>query len=143
VVADGNGRHHDLAAPGRDATKPGSATTPFPGVAAALLDVHGNELQTGGGLLALTKPWPSMLRTIWGDDQRYVDTYFTKWAGRPDLYFPGDGVKRDADGFYWIWGAWTTCSTCPATASAPWRWRARSWIIRPWPKPPWWARRTR
>jgi acetyl-CoA synthetase len=90
--------------PGVTATKPGSATTPYPGVAAALLDVHGHELQTGGGLLALTKPWPSMLRTIWGDDQRYVDTYFTKWAGRPDLYFPGDGVKRDADGFYWIMG---------------------------------------
>jgi acetyl-CoA synthetase len=90
--------------PGVTATKPGSATTPYPGIAAALLDVHGNELHAGGGLLAITKPWPSMLRTIWGDDQRYVDTYFTKWAGRPDLYFPGDGVKRDADGFYWIMG---------------------------------------
>ncbi len=90
--------------PGVTPTKPGSATTPYPGITAALLDVHGNELHTGGGLLAITKPWPSMLRTIWGDDQRYVDTYFTKWAGRPDLYFPGDGVKRDADGFYWIMG---------------------------------------
>ena len=61
-------------------------------------------MQVGGGLLALTHPWPSMLRTIWGDDQRYVDTYFSKWPGRPDLYFPGDGVKRDDDGYYWILG---------------------------------------
>jgi acetyl-CoA synthetase len=58
----------------------------------------------GGGLLALTRPWPSMLRTIWGDDARYVETYFTKWKDRPDLYFPGDGAKRDDDGFYWILG---------------------------------------
>jgi acetyl-CoA synthetase len=55
-------------------------------------------------LLALTKPWPSMLRTIWGDDERYVQTYFSKWPGRPDLYFPGDGAKRDPDGYYWILG---------------------------------------
>jgi acetyl-CoA synthetase len=90
--------------PGVTHTKPGSATTPFPGVRAALLDTAGNEMKTGGGLLALTHPWPSMLRTIWGDDQRYVDTYFSKWPGRPDLYFPGDGVKRDDDGYYWILG---------------------------------------
>jgi acetyl-CoA synthetase len=69
-----------------------------------LLDAKGAEIQVGGGLLALTKPWPSMLRTIWGDDQRYVDTYFSKWPGRPDLYFAGDGAKRDDDGFYWIMG---------------------------------------
>jgi acetyl-CoA synthetase len=58
----------------------------------------------GGGLLAITRPWPSMLRTIWGDDARYVETYFSKWPGRPDLYFPGDGAKRDDDGYYWILG---------------------------------------
>jgi acetyl-CoA synthetase len=86
------------------ATKPGSATVPFPGVHATLLDTQGNEVQTGGGLLAITRPWPSMLRTIWGDDQRYVDTYFSKWPGRPDLYFPGDGAKRDDDGYLWILG---------------------------------------
>jgi acetyl-CoA synthetase len=90
--------------PGVTETKPGSATTPLPGYAAALLDADGKEITVGGGLLALTKPWPSMLRTIWGDDDRYVQTYFTKWKGRPDLYFPGDGVKRDADGYYWILG---------------------------------------
>jgi acetyl-CoA synthetase len=90
--------------PGITATKPGSATVPLPGYSAAILDVKGNEIEVGGGLLALTKPWPSMLRTIWGDDARYVETYFTKWPGRPDLYFPGDGAKRDEDGYFWILG---------------------------------------
>jgi acetyl-CoA synthetase len=90
--------------PGVTETKPGSATTPLPGFSAALLDAKGTEIKVGGGLLALTKPWPSMLRTIWGDDARYVETYFTKWPGRPDLYFPGDGAKRDDDGYYWILG---------------------------------------
>ena len=90
--------------PGVTATKPGSATTPFPGYSAALLDSTAVAIDVGGGLLALTRPWPSMLRTIWNDDPRYVQTYFSKWDGRPDLYFPGDGAKRDADGFYWILG---------------------------------------
>jgi acetyl-CoA synthetase len=90
--------------PGVTATKPGSATEPLPGYRAALIDSRDKEIDIGGGLLALTKPWPSMLRTIWGDDARYVETYFSKWEGRPDLYFPGDGAKRDADGFYWILG---------------------------------------
>jgi acetyl-CoA synthetase len=90
--------------PGVTETKPGSATTPLPGYSAALLDAGGKEIKVGGGLLALTRPWPSMLRTIWGDDARYVETYFTKWPGRPDLYFTGDGAKRDDDGYYWILG---------------------------------------
>ena len=90
--------------PGVTATKPGSATQPLPGYHAALLDSSAQEIPQGGGLLALTKPWPSMLRTIWNDDPRYVQTYFSKWEGRPDLYFPGDGAKRDADGFFWILG---------------------------------------
>ncbi len=90
--------------PGVTATKPGSATQPLPGFTADLLDSTGKRIDVGGGLLALTKPWPSMLRTIWGDDARYVQTYFSKWEGRPDLYFPGDGAKRDDDGYYWILG---------------------------------------
>jgi acetyl-CoA synthetase len=90
--------------PGVTATKPGSATRPLPGYSCALLDAKANEIEVGGGLLAVTKPWPSMLRTIWGDDERYVNTYFSKWPGRPDLYFPGDGAKRDDDGYYWILG---------------------------------------
>ena len=90
--------------PGITATTPGSATTPLPGYSAALLDTSAKEIPVGGGLLALTRPWPSMLRTIWGDDARYVETYFTKWPGRPDLYFPGDGAKRDDNGNFWILG---------------------------------------
>jgi len=90
--------------PGLTETKPGSATIPLPGFSADLLDANGKTIPIGGGLLALTKPWPSMLRTIWGDDERYVQTYFSKWSGRPDLYFPGDGAKRDDDGYFWILG---------------------------------------
>jgi acetyl-CoA synthetase len=90
--------------PGITATKPGSATIPLPGFSAELLDAKGTVIPVGGGLLALTRPWPSMLRTIWGDENRYVETYFSKWPNRPDLYFPGDGAKRDDDGYYWILG---------------------------------------
>jgi acetyl-CoA synthetase len=90
--------------PGVTATTPGSATQPLPGWSAALLDSAGKEIGVGGGLLALTRPAPSMLRTIWGDDERYVQTYYSKWPGRPDLYFPGDGAKRDEDGNFWILG---------------------------------------
>ncbi|MBM3884538.1 MAG: acetate--CoA ligase [Gemmatimonadetes bacterium] len=90
--------------PGVTTTKPGSATEPLPGYRAALLDAAAGEIPVGGGLLALTRPWPSMLRTIWGDDARYVQTYFSKWPDRPDLYFPGDGAKRDEDGYFWVLG---------------------------------------
>ena len=90
--------------PGLTVTKPGSATQPLPGYSAELMDVAAKPIEVGGGLPVLTKPWPSMLRTIWGDDARYVETYFTKWAGRPDLYFAGDGAKRDDDGYFWIMG---------------------------------------
>jgi acetyl-CoA synthetase len=90
--------------PGITATKPGSATKALPGYTADLLDSTAQRIEIGGGLLAVTKPWPSMLRTIWGDDERYVQTYFSKWPGRPDLYFPGDGAKRDDDSYFWILG---------------------------------------
>src|SRR6185295_18104024 len=90
--------------PGITATKPGSGTMMLPGYSGDLLDSAGNRVDVGGGFFALTKPWPSMLRTIWGDDERYAQTYFTKWPGRPDLYFPGDSAKRDADYYYWILG---------------------------------------
>ncbi|MDB4879853.1 MAG: Acetyl-coenzyme synthetase [Gemmatimonadetes bacterium] len=90
--------------PGLTAATPGSATVPLPGYSCALLDTSAKEIPVGGGLLAITRPWPSMLRTIWGDDARYVETYFSKWPGRPDLYFPGDGAKRDENGNFWILG---------------------------------------
>ena len=90
--------------PGVTNTTPGSATVPFPGVFPELLGADGKSIRVGGGLLAITRPWPSMLRTIWGDPDRYVSTYFSKWPGRPDLYFAGDGAKRDANGYFWILG---------------------------------------
>ncbi len=88
--------------PGVTKTKPGSATVAFPGVDAALLDGDGREIGVGGGLLAIRSPWPGMLRTIYGDDKRYRDTYWSRWGGR--YYFPGDGAKRDEDGYFWILG---------------------------------------
>ncbi|HET6680727.1 MAG TPA: acetate--CoA ligase [Gemmatimonadaceae bacterium] len=90
--------------PGVTTTKPGSATQPLPGFSVELLDSNAQPIPVGGGLLAIPRPWPSMLRTIWGDEQRYVETYFSKWPDRPDLYFPGDGAKRDSDGYFWILG---------------------------------------
>jgi acetyl-CoA synthetase len=88
--------------PGAVATKPGSATRPFPGIDAVVVDDDGNVVPTGGGgFLAIRRPWPSMLRTIYGDDQRYIDTYWSRFEG---LYFPGDGVKTDSDGYYWLLG---------------------------------------
>jgi acetyl-CoA synthetase len=90
--------------PGCTDTKPGSATRPFFGVDAAILDEEGNELGANeGGFLAIRKPWPSMLRGIWGDEQRFRDTYWSKWPGGW-TYFPGDGARRDEDGFFWILG---------------------------------------
>jgi acetyl-CoA synthetase len=88
--------------PGATTTKPGSATHPFYGIDAAILDESGNEVTTGGGLLAIRKPWPAMMRGIWGDQERYRSTYWSKWGGR--FYFPGDGAIRDEDGCFWIVG---------------------------------------
>ncbi len=87
--------------PGVTATKPGSATVPFPGIEAVLLDGDGKEVKVGGGYLAIPRPWPGMLRTIWGDDERYRQVYWSRWK---DTYFPGDGAKRDEDGYFWILG---------------------------------------
>ena len=88
--------------PGGVDTKPGSATMPFPGVHAAILDDDGNEVAPpDGGFLAITKPWPGMLRGIWGDKQRFKETYWSKWK---DIYFPGDGAHKDTNGYFWIMG---------------------------------------
>jgi acetyl-CoA synthetase len=88
--------------PGLTATKPGSATRPLPGISAALVDIDGNELTEGTGLLVLTRPWPGMLRTLYGDDERFVSTYFERFG--PRTYVVGDAARRDADGYYWIIG---------------------------------------
>jgi len=88
--------------PGLTKTRPGSATFPFPGVRATILDQAGTEVPVGGGYLAITRPWPAMLRTIWRDDERYVQTYWSRW--RNDVYFPGDGAKRDQEGYFWLLG---------------------------------------
>ena len=87
--------------PGVISTKPGSATRAFPGISAELLDGDGKRIDQGGGYLAITRPWPGMLRTIWGDDDRYKEQYWSKWD---NVYFPGDGAKRDGDGYFWILG---------------------------------------
>jgi acetyl-CoA synthetase len=88
--------------PGVTDLKPGSASVPVPGIFADVVDTHGHSVPLGGaGYLVLTRPWPSMLRTIWGDDQRYQDTYWNRFPGR---YFTGDGAHRDEDGYYWILG---------------------------------------
>ncbi len=83
-------------------TKPGSATLPFPGVDAAILDDDGDEVEPpNGGFLAIRKPWPGMMRGIWGDPQRFRETYWSKWK---DIYFAGDGAHRDKQGYFWIMG---------------------------------------
>ena len=88
--------------PGITATKPGAAMTPFPGVAADVIDNDGRSVGNGeGGYLVLTEPWPGMLRGIYGDDERYKETY---WARFPGRYFAGDGAKRDQDGDLWLLG---------------------------------------
>jgi acetyl-CoA synthetase len=87
--------------PGVVTTKPGSATFPLPGVGAEVVDEAGNRVEQGGGYLTLTRPWPAMLRGIWGDPERYRDTYWSRFEGR---YFAGDGAKIDEDGYLWLLG---------------------------------------
>jgi acetyl-CoA synthetase len=88
--------------PGVTAGKPGSAMTPIPGVSAEVVDDAGKPVPNGaGGYLVLTEPWPAMLRTIWGDDERFKETYWSRFPGR---YFAGDGAKKDEDGDIWLLG---------------------------------------
>ncbi|NUW44744.1 acetate--CoA ligase [Nonomuraea rhodomycinica] len=88
--------------PGVTHSKPGAAMRPLPGVVADVVDDQGNSVPNGGGgFLVVREPWPSMLRTIWGDDQRYIDTYWSRFEG---MYFPGDGAKKDEDGDLWLLG---------------------------------------
>ena len=94
------GGHMLSPMPGATATKPGCATVPFFGVEPAILADDGSEVEAG--ILAIKKPWPGMLRGIYGDPQRFKDTYWCKWDGK--YYFPGDGARRDEDGYIWILG---------------------------------------
>ena len=100
--------------PGITNTIPGSATVPFPGISADILTLDGRSVPEGGGFLAIRQPWPAMLRGIWGDEERFRETYWTKWQGKQvggegdlqpgeSVYFPGDGAKRE-DGNFWIIG---------------------------------------
>ena len=91
--------------PGAIATKPGSCTLPLPGIFAAVVDESGAELTAGkGGFLVIKKPWPSQLRTIWGDHERYLQTYYPPEVAGGEYYVAGDSANRDADGYFWIMG---------------------------------------
>ncbi|MFO6452176.1 MULTISPECIES: acetate--CoA ligase [unclassified Aeromicrobium] len=96
------GAHMLSPLPGVTTAKPGSAMGPLPGISAEVVNDEGQPVGNGeGGYLVLTEPWPSMLRTIWGDDQRFKDTY---WSRFKDMYFAGDGAKKDSDGAIWLLG---------------------------------------
>ncbi|MCP3857072.1 MAG: acetate--CoA ligase [Actinomycetia bacterium] len=95
------GGHMITPLPGVTTTKPGSACFAIPGVTAELVDDNGDPVTKGGGYLTITKPWPSMLRGIWGDPERYRETYWSAYEGR---YFAGDGAKLDEDGYLWLLG---------------------------------------
>ena len=88
--------------PGITPLKPGSASRPFPGLKPAVVTEAGDHVSVGGGYLVQTRPWPSMLRTIYGDHDRYVETYWNRWGH--DVYVTGDGAKLDEDGYFWVLG---------------------------------------
>ncbi len=96
------GGHMIAPLPFATPTTPGSATLPLPGIDAAVVDEQGKPVSDDGGLLVIRQPWPSMLRGIWGDEQRYIDTYWAKFDKR--FYFVGDGARRDEHGYFWIMG---------------------------------------
>jgi acetyl-CoA synthetase len=100
------GAHMITPLPGVTAGKPGAAMTPFPGIAVDVVNDLGEPVANGeSGFLVITQPWPSMLRTIWGDDERYLETYWSRFASQ-GYYFAGDGAKRDDDGAIWLLGRW-------------------------------------
>ncbi|MFM9952838.1 MAG: acetate--CoA ligase [Opitutaceae bacterium] len=91
--------------PGVTPTKPGSGTRPFFGVVAKVVDDQCKEVpRNSGGKLIITQPWPSMLRTLWGDDERYLKAYWSEFPGKTGIYFTGDGARQDKDGYFWIVG---------------------------------------
>ena len=98
------GGHMITPLPGVTPLKPGSCTMPLPGIMAAVVDEAGHDVEKGkGGILVITKPWPSMIRTIWGDPDRYKKSYYPdEFKGK--YYLAGDGANRDSDGYFWIMG---------------------------------------
>ncbi|GIS47644.1 MAG: hypothetical protein Ct9H90mP20_3140 [Candidatus Neomarinimicrobiota bacterium] len=103
LVANGNGRDHDFASAWSNSHKPGSATLPFFGIKPVLLSDDGDEISENNtsGFLAIKSSWPGQMRTVYGDHQRFKETYFSQFEG---YYFTGDGAFRDEDGYYWITG---------------------------------------
>ena len=127
--------------PALTATKPGSATHPLPGVVADVVDeTTGESLEQGQGLLVLKRPWPAMLRTLYGDDERYVETYWSRFG--PETYLVGDAAIRDKDGYLWIVGRIDDVTTSRGIASRPPRSSRRSWPTRRSPRLPSWRRQT-
>ncbi len=122
--------------PGITSTKPGSATRPFPGISAQILTDKGDPIPLGGGLLALTRPWPAMLRGIYGDPERFV-TQVPGAAGRAASTSPATAPSSTTTASSGCSGASTTCSTSPAIAWGRWKWRARWSITRRWPSRRW------
>jgi len=124
------GGHLITPLPGATDLKPGSATKPLPGVVAEIVDADGKVL-TGAvtGNLVITRSWPGQMRSVYGDHQRFIDTYFKTYPGK---YFTGDGCRRDEDGYYWITGRVDDV----INVSGQRKWKARWWDTRMWRKPP-------
>ena len=117
--------------PGVTTLKPGSACFALPGIGVEVVDEEGHPIERGGGYLTLTRPWPAMLRGIWGAPERYKDTYWSRYPGR---YFAGDGAKIDDDGYIWL--------LVRAIASRPPRLKAHLLTTPLWRKQLLWARLT-
>jgi len=125
------------ALPGAIRLKPGSATLPFFGIQPQIVDAEGKVLEgAASGNLCITDSWPGIMRTVFGDHQRFIDTYFKAYPGK---YFTGDGCRRDEDGYYWITGRVDDVINVAGHGSARPKSKARSWPIRNARKRPWWA----
>ena len=127
--------------PGVTATKPGSCTFPLPGMDVDIVDEDGNSVTRPdqGGSLVIRRPWPSMLRTIWNDNARYLETYWSKFQNR--YYVAGDSAHRDADGYFWIMGRSDDVLKVSGHRLGTMEIESALVAIRAWPRPPSWASR--
>jgi acetyl-CoA synthetase len=122
--------------PGATPTKPGSATRPLPGVAADVVTREGEPVPPGGGgFLVMKRPWPAMLRTIYGDPKRYEDQY---WSQIPGMYFTGDGARKDADGYFWIMGRIDDVINVSGHRLSTMEVESAGGSPARWPRPRWW-----